>query len=360
MSYPGATTTDILPVTGSLSLSTIGTLSGIKISPTIGPDTAPYRLRDFRGQDFDIPTGNDPIKFSSLRGAINYKRNYHLYIARPNDFLTTGNIDTDDLYYRSQTDILRAPYGAKSLGSISSMLDIKIKGSSTNSADTFALTKGGVIVASWEGYINSQVTLWMQINNDTHPIISKASPLSISESLFVKKTKLADIITSLAASQNITIAPEILKNTLGELKLNPLTPVESTNIFTQNSGALLRRLALIFNAYTGIGYEIDIGQSKKTTVLLKVSSYNVGSFAPLCYAVGSVSASCQKLVSSACTIPLSKYPISSGSIIKFYMGPGPSNAKGGSVWGFQSGKNKSTKGMFLALGITNTLRLIYQ
>jgi len=353
MSYPIATTTGILPVTGSLSLSTIGTLSGIKISPTIGPDTAPYRLRDFRGQDFDIPTGNDPIKFSSLRGAINYKRNYILFIGG-NSRLVTKSQDIPDLYYRSPTGILRAPYGAKSLGSISSVLDIKIKGSSTNSADTFALTTGA-INASWFGKIGHDVTLWMQINNDTHPIISKALPPSISESLFERKTKLIDIITSLAASRDITIAPEILSNTLGELKLNPLTQVSNTNIFTQNNSTLLRRLALIFNAYTGVGYEISIGQSTKAMVSLKVSSYSM-SFAPLCYAVGTAShhAGGVGQATATATILLSKYPISPGSVIKFYIGPGPGTSGDGAKWGTNPG------GMTLTLNVVNTPRLIYQ
>ena len=359
MAYPGETTTAILPITGSLSLSTIGTLSGVIISPPgFSPDIAPYRLSNFRGQDFDIPTGSNPIKFSNLRGAINYKRNYTLYIGG-NSILVTGSQDVGSLYYRGNGGIHGAPYGAKSLSNISNLLDIKIKGSSTNSADTFALTTG-TINASWAGDIDHDVTLWMQINNDTVHVYSKqisSTTIEVSRDI-----PLTDFITQLTSNLGVAIAPEVVTTLAGEQVLNPFTPVTSIfsgiiNIaaFTVNTNNLLTRLkAVLNNLSANTSYEVSLSKTTASKLTFKASTY-VKVFAPLCYPVGTASHHVSKngWATASVAISLYQYPISPGSVIKFYIGPGPGTPASGSLWGLNTG------GMMLTLDVVNTPRITY-
>ena len=338
MSYPAVSTTTILPTTGSLALTTIASLSGIRqTTPSliIGADTAPFRFSNLRGQDLDIPTGSAPLRFSNFRGAINYNYNYSLYIASG---LSTGVQDTD-IYYRASNGNYLAPYKAKSLANISKYLTLYTKGASTNSTYIYAL-RNAVINATWAGVIDDTVTLWMQINNDSIPTISKT--ITNQTVSITTNTTVPGFISSVLAGLNIQIAPSIITTLDNQIAVNPFTIDTSTTIsksnllnFSTNVTSILTKLneylATIPGAKT---YNLSYTSVTKTGVQLTQTASYIAKTTPLCYVLGSASEPSrgQHYVTKSVSVNLALYPITAGSTINFFIGPGPTTPTQGNQW----------------------------
>lgn len=331
MSYPSVSTTTILPTSGSLNLTTISALSGIK-GASIGAASKPYRLSEFRGQDFDIPSGSNPIKFSNFRGAVSYNYNYSLIVTSG---LTTGAEDVN-LYYYSNNNIIQNTYKVKPLGEISRMLNLQTKGSSTLSTDTFAL-KSAIVTASWSGLMDHDVGLWMQINNNTYAHQDKK--LS-SKTIKLNQPTFQGFIQQVEAGLDITIAPEIVRDLTNKLILNPSASANLANknlfYFATNVDTIVSRLNLYFEQLTGSKtYSIALSyKSNKNELTLQLATY-ASTTSPLCYLLGNAHEpkSGVNFASKSITVNLAMYPIQLGTPINFYMGPGPGNPSNGYKWG---------------------------
>jgi len=332
MSYPSVSTTTILPASGALNLTAISSLSGIK-GVSVGAATKPYRLSEFRGQDFDIPSGSNPIKFSNFKGAVSYNYNYSLIV---NAGLTSG-AENINVYYYSNSNIVQNTYKVKPLGEISRMLNLQTKGSSTLSTDTFAL-KSAIVTASWSGLMDHDVGLWMQINNSTYTHQDKKIS---SKNITMSQPTFQGFIQQIEAGLDVVIAPEIVQDISNKYVVDPnaitnLTK-KDTLYFATNVETIVARLNLYFKQLTGvktysitaISYQVA---TKKLT--LNLSTYETVA-SPLCYLVGYAHEprSGVNYGSVSIQVDLSKYPIQLGAPINFYMGPGPGSPGGGYKWG---------------------------
>jgi len=350
MGYPNDSTTQILPTTGSLALTEISSLSGNYESGGIGPLTVPYRLSELGGQDTDIPISPNPIRFSQFRGAINYNYNYRLLLTGLSEGSNYNN--TYPLFYRSGLNNYQNPYSVVNLSNISRFLTLKTKGSSVDVSDTF-VRRDGKLNCSISGYLDHDVTLWMQINNELR--ISKIQNNTAVGTVELLANPKQNLLDQLLTGLN-DIAPELVTTLTGTSQLDPFKVTSSTlaNILQGDSIiAALNRAAA--DAATGTNALYKFAGTKSLTntnnavVVTKVTYED--KLAPLCYSVGSMRHHERKQgwSSASFSVDLSKYPIDSNSEINFYIGEGPGAPRQGHIWGSTS----------LAIDIINTPTTTY-
>jgi len=342
MSYPSASTTTILPVSGTIRFSQIASLSGNK-GASIGTASKPYRLSEFAGQDYDIPNTSKPVRFSNFYGAINYNYNYLLYL---NSGLSTGVQDTD-LFYYDNSKISQAPYKAKSLGNISRMLKLQTKETpNILTTDTFAL-KSATLNASWQGILDDSVSLWMQINNQTYSYTSKQ--LS-TQQLTITNATFNSFIQTIETGLDITIAPEIVKSLQDTLVINPFSKTNSDNFYlAKGVNDVIAKLNNYLKTLGGAKlYSIGGQNATSKNFTFSISTYSQTT-APLCYLLGYAyePRKGQNFASKSITVNLSNYPIQLGYPVNLYMGPGPTTPASGRLWGVGGS-------MTLSINIVNT------
>jgi len=343
MSLLGATTL-ILPTSGNIAFSKISALSGITGIESFGSQPAPYKLSRLRGQDLDIPTGiSSPIKFSQLKGAINYNYSYTLLRSG----LGAGDSDTYPLYYYSGGSIQQNSYGVVNLSNISNLFTLKTKGSSTNPIDTF-VRKDAKLICTLHGYLDVDVSLWMQINNQSY--ITKVATGTTIEFLDVTKinpgsTLLNDLITGIKQ-----IAPVLVTTLQGDSLLDPFKNVVSTSTidYTTAPSNILKALnkAALSNNELDPTVEYSIARQPAVTkylgglqdqLIFKIvkNTYSVSNTAPICYSLGKIHHGDRKQgwARNIFSVDLEKYPIKPDSIIKLFVGAGPGVDRQGHIWG---------------------------
>lgn len=341
MSFLG-TTTLILPTSGNIVFSKISALSGSTGTEKFGPQTAPYKLSRVRGQDYDIPTGStSPIKFSQLKGAINYNYSYTLLRSG----LGAGDSDTYPLYYYNNSGVQQNNYGVVNLSNISSLFTLKTKGSSINPIDTF-VRKDAKLICTLNGYLDVDVSLWMQINNQTY--ITKVVTGSTVEFLDVRKIKPGSTLLDDVIAGIKQIAPVLVTTLQGDSLLDPFKNVVSTSTIdytTAPSNILkaLNKAALNINELDPTAeYSISPAHAsehqRELNFKIVRKTYSVLNTAPVCYSLGKIHHGDRKQgwVANTFSVDLQKYPIKPGSTIKLFVGAGPGVDRQGHIWGSTS------------------------
>ena len=336
----------IVPLSGAIPFTLIdqltGTLAGV---PSQLPP--PFRLSKFGGQDITIPVAPNPIKFSDFRGARNYS-NYTFLLTNIgyNSITSTAR----SIYYRENQHYYGNPYSVVYLGDISTDLVFKTRSASVTGTTT-VIQPNADITISMSGYLDADVTLWMQINNDEY-----AYPTTVqsTETITLSNASTADILDALNLRNN-TVAPQIIATNTGDTLPDPFI-TNSTDFnavqFTTQANVLTQLTNYANSLPTGTTYtaSIALNENNQTRTTIQRVTYNTTNY-PLCYGICRAHHAPRKQgwSGASATINVAQYGVKQGDYLRFYMGPGPSTPRQGHIWGSFS----------LTLTVTNSSRLVF-
>ena len=329
--------TSFLPTTGAMSLSAhISTLPGLTASGSFGDLIPPLRFGSYYSQDRAMPIPGQPIKFSNFRGAVDYQFNYQF------DFTAKSSYgQTHTVYYKSNGVTFKNPYSVIALSSISDAFVFQTKGSTTNTAAT-VVRGNATLSGTLAGWLDHDVTLWMQINNQVVDVTEK---ISGQESVKFINPTVNDILLKIT-DFNTIIAPKLVSKRgasglfgYGDSTyiLDPHINAEISDISfpIQSQGSLNQLVAYVNTLGTDKVYSANFAKNKSQIIInVKVVTYNVVTY-PLVYKLAGLAhhERSQGNASTSFSVELGQYPIIYGTAIKFFIGPGPGTPQSGSLWG---------------------------
>lgn len=325
--------TGFLPTTGPMALSAhISTLPGLTASGGFGDLVPPLRFGSYYNQDRGMPISGQPIKFSDFRGAVDYQFNYQF------DFTANSSYgQTHTVFYKSNGAIHQNPYSVIALSSISDTLVFQTKGSTTNTAAT-VVRGNATLSGTLAGWLDHDVTLWMQFNNEEVDVTRK---ISGQQFVTLVNPTVNDILRKIT-DFNTIIAPKLVSKRVGVLLgqdrtyiLDPHINSEISDISfpIQSAGSLNQLVAYVNTLGTDKVYSANFTKNKnQITIKVKMVTYSATAY-PLVYRLAGLAHHdrSQGNASTSFSVELGQYP--DGETIKFFMGPGPGTPSSGALWG---------------------------
>ena len=318
----------VIPLTGAISLTLIDQLSGDGPGSTVTVP-APFHLSTFGGQDVTIPVAPNPLKYSDFRGAINYD-NFSITLTNLSYSSVTSSYR--QIHYKQNNHVYANPYSVVFLGDVSPDMVFKTRTSTVPHTTSF-VQQNATIEVSMYGYLDDSVTLWMQISDESH---QQVTTIANSTTVTLSSNSLEAVLTELNLNNN-TIAPQLIKTVLGATTPDPFLPNTSNKVaFINQSNTLLSQLANYSNSLsptTQYTANLIIDKANVAKIIMQKNNYNYTTV-PLCYGVCTARHPSRKQgwASASVTFNLSQYPVKQGDYLKFYIGPGPTAPRQGSIW----------------------------
>jgi len=310
----------------------ISTLPGLTASGGFGDLAPPLRFGSYYNQDRGMPISGQPIKFSDFRGAVDYQFNYQF------DFTANSSYgQTHTVFYKSNGAIHQNPYSVIALSSISDTLVFQTKGSTTNTAAT-VVRGNATLSGTLAGWLDCDVTLWMQFNNEEVDVTRK---ISGQQFVTLVNPTVNDILRKIT-DFNTIIAPKLVSKRVGVLLgqdrtyiLDPHINSEISDISfpIQSAGSLNQLVAYVNTLGTDKVYSANFTKNKnQITIKVKMVTYSATAY-PLVYRLAGLHHGDrgQGNASTSFSVELGQYP--DGETIKFFMGPGPGTPRQGALWG---------------------------
>lgn len=300
-----------VPVSGAIRFTNIGGLS----ASSGNTQSTPYHLSRFTGIDYGIPTRPSPVRFSAYRGVTNYSS---VTTVTESSINWQSGSELYIGYFAAGVPVLNQ-YPVLSLSALNTGFNI---GTRTASGVTLCQIDSPIVLTV-NGYSESDLALFMRINNATVTLPA------VSETVAVDVTSLAQIkrlVDSVPAGTAIGYIPN--NPTVNLLALQNNTNLRSFDLNTPE--VLQVVLAQIYqNANNTITNFASFENEDYFNGTVTIKKYT-NTVYPCCHLLTRPTDVAD--VSKTVSFQLNQYPVSVGDTITFYIGQGPNIKPGSREW----------------------------